>query len=108
MPVSADAILQDRDGRSVLRFERALRQPPERVWSALVEPGEQRSWHPTPFEFEPAVGGAVTYLAGGDVPEMPSRGGDRVRAAARARPHLGRRPAALGGQPDRARGHCWS
>ena len=72
MPVSADAILQDRDGRSVLRFERALRQPPERVWSALVEPGEQRSWHPTPFEFEPAVGGAVTYLAGGDVPEMPS------------------------------------
>ena len=71
MPVAADAILQDQEGRSVLRFERTLGHPPERVWSALTEPGEQRSWHPTPFELEPQVGGKVSYLPGGDAPDMP-------------------------------------
>jgi Activator of Hsp90 ATPase homolog 1-like protein len=72
MPVAPDAILQDQEGRSVLRFERILRYPPERVWRALTDPTEQRSWHPTPFELEPVVGGQVTYLPGGDVPEMAS------------------------------------
>jgi uncharacterized protein YndB with AHSA1/START domain len=71
MPAGADAILQDQEGRSILRFERTFRHPPERVWNALTDPGEHRSWHPTPFELEPAVGGKVNYLAGGDVPEMP-------------------------------------
>jgi uncharacterized protein YndB with AHSA1/START domain len=72
MPVAPDAILTDQQGRSVLRFERPLRHSPERVWAALTEPAEQRSWHPTPFELEPRVGGTVTYLPGGDVPEMPA------------------------------------
>lgn len=72
MPVAADAILQDREGRSVLRFERTLGHPPERVWRALTEPAEHRSWHPTPFELEPRVGGKVAYLADGDVPDMPA------------------------------------
>ena len=72
MAVAADAILQDQQGRSVLRFERTLRYPPERVWRALTEPAEHRSWHPTPFELEPAVGGKVTYLGGDDVPHMPT------------------------------------
>jgi hypothetical protein len=31
MPVAADAILTDQQGRAVLRFERTLRHPPERV-----------------------------------------------------------------------------
>lgn len=70
MPAAPDAILQDQAGRSVLRFERTLRHPPERVWKALTDPAEHRSWHPTPFELEPVVGGKVTYLAGGDVPDM--------------------------------------
>ena len=72
MPAAPDAILQDQEGRSVLRFERILRHPPERVWRALTEPAELRSWHPTPFEVEPVVGGKVSYLAGGDVPDMPA------------------------------------
>jgi len=72
MPETADAILTDQQGRAVLRFERTLDHPPERVWAALTEPVDQRSWHPTPFELEPAVGGRVTYLPGGDVPEMPA------------------------------------
>jgi uncharacterized protein YndB with AHSA1/START domain len=66
------AILQDEEGRSVLRFERLLRHPPERVWRALTEPGELSAWHPTPFEVEPAAdGGVVRYLPEGDVPDMP-------------------------------------
>ena len=71
MPVAADAVLQDDQGRALLRFERRLSHPPEKVWSALTESGEQFGWHPTPFEFEPTPGGRVNYLAGGDVPEMP-------------------------------------
>ena len=72
MPVDADAILTDQHGRAVLRFERALRHPPDRVWAALTEPAEHCSWHPTPFELEPEVGGRVSYLPGGDAPEMPA------------------------------------
>jgi uncharacterized protein YndB with AHSA1/START domain len=70
MPVAADAILQDREGRAVLRFERTLRHPPERVWRALTEAGELSSWHPTPFELD-AEARAVSYLPAGDVPDMP-------------------------------------
>ncbi|TML30313.1 MAG: SRPBCC family protein [Actinobacteria bacterium] len=72
MPAAPDAILQDQEGRTVLRFERTLRHSPERVWRALTEPAEHRSWHPTPFELDPVVGGRVTYLAGGDAPAMPA------------------------------------
>jgi uncharacterized protein YndB with AHSA1/START domain len=68
---TADAVLQDDQGRAVLRFERLLAHPPERVWRALTEADELRSWHPTPAEFEPATGGTVRYLPGEGVPAMP-------------------------------------
>jgi uncharacterized protein YndB with AHSA1/START domain len=55
------AVLVERDGRPALRFERRLRQPPERVWRALTERAELSAWHPTPFEFEPRPGGRVRY-----------------------------------------------
>src|SRR4051812_45738495 len=71
MPVAADAVLKDDQGRSVLRFERALRHPPQRGWQPRTERGEFGSWHPPPLEFEPVAGGKVSYLSGGDVPEMP-------------------------------------
>jgi uncharacterized protein YndB with AHSA1/START domain len=68
-----DAILlSDDEGRSVLRFERLLRHPRERVWRALTEPADLSSWHPTPFAFEPAVGGRVRYDAKPGSPEMPA------------------------------------
>jgi uncharacterized protein YndB with AHSA1/START domain len=63
----AEAILEDKDGRLALRFERRLKHSPEDVWKALVEPGELRSWHPTPFELEPKPGGSISYREG---PEM--------------------------------------
>jgi uncharacterized protein YndB with AHSA1/START domain len=73
MPNAADAILQDDQGRAVLRFERLLHHPPERVWRTLTDDDEQYRWHPTPASFEPAVGGSVSWLPGGydhHVPDM--------------------------------------
>jgi uncharacterized protein YndB with AHSA1/START domain len=61
MPVAPEAILQDQAGRSMLRFERTLRHPPERVWSALTDREEQASWHPSPFTFVPRVGAPLSY-----------------------------------------------
>jgi len=58
------AVLSEEQGRSVLRFERLLAHTPERVWRALVEPGELAHWHPSPFDFEPTLGGRVNYRAG--------------------------------------------
>ncbi|MGO9489850.1 MAG: SRPBCC family protein [Solirubrobacteraceae bacterium] len=65
------AVLLDREGRSVLRFQRVLAQRPERVWRALTDPGELQAWHPTPFRFEPTDGGAVTFIPTPGAPEMP-------------------------------------
>ena len=40
----ADGTLETRDGRRVLRYERRLAHPIERVWAALTEPAELRGW----------------------------------------------------------------
>jgi len=55
----ADAILEDQDGRTVLRFERVLAHPPATVWRALTEKDELRRWHPSPFEL---ASNAVHYM----------------------------------------------
>jgi uncharacterized protein YndB with AHSA1/START domain len=39
-----DGTLETRDGRHVMRYERRLAQPVERVWAALTEPRELRGW----------------------------------------------------------------
>lgn len=52
-------------GRSVLRMERRLAHPPERVWPALLEPERLATWFPTTVTIEPRVGGAVEYGFGG-------------------------------------------
>jgi predicted 3-demethylubiquinone-9 3-methyltransferase (glyoxalase superfamily)/uncharacterized protein YndB with AHSA1/START domain len=62
MPFSGDTVLQDEDGRSVLRFERTLDHPIERVWSALTQTDDLRCWHPSPFELERRIGGRVDFL----------------------------------------------
>jgi uncharacterized protein YndB with AHSA1/START domain len=61
MPVAPEAILQDQEGRPMLRFERRLPHPPERVWRALTETDELSAWHPSPPEFELEVGGTVRF-----------------------------------------------
>jgi uncharacterized protein YndB with AHSA1/START domain len=40
----ADGVLEKNEGKDVLRFERYLAHPIERVWAALTERGELVSW----------------------------------------------------------------
>ena len=62
MPVAPDVVLEDHQGRTLLRFERLLHHRPAKVWAALTELDELRPWHPSPFELEPRAGGAVRYV----------------------------------------------
>src|ERR1700691_4095684 len=82
MPVSADAILEDGQGRPALRFERLLEHPPDRVWLALTQLDQLRRWYPSPFELELRVGGTVSFLP----PEGNAFGDGRVTAC--EPPHL--------------------
>jgi uncharacterized protein YndB with AHSA1/START domain len=54
----ADGTLETRDGRHVLRYERRLAHPVERVWAALTEPSELRGWL-ADADLELAEGGRV-------------------------------------------------
>jgi uncharacterized protein YndB with AHSA1/START domain len=40
----ADGVLEKIEGKDVLRFERHLAHPIERVWAALTDPGELVGW----------------------------------------------------------------
>jgi uncharacterized protein YndB with AHSA1/START domain len=42
--IVADGILERRDGKDVIRFERHLTHPVERVWAALTKPDELIRW----------------------------------------------------------------
>jgi uncharacterized protein YndB with AHSA1/START domain len=67
------AVLLERGGRPMLRFRRHLQHRPERVWSALTDRAELDGWHPTPFELEPRVGGAVRFPAESGPAMAPGR-----------------------------------
>jgi uncharacterized protein YndB with AHSA1/START domain len=49
------------DGRSVLRMERRLKHPPEKVWRAVTEPERLSEWFPTTVTPELRVGGVVEF-----------------------------------------------
>jgi uncharacterized protein YndB with AHSA1/START domain len=71
MTTPRPAVLTEQEGRSALRFERSLTHPPEQGWRALTIHSELLHWHPTPFEFEPEVGGRVRFLPTPGAPEIP-------------------------------------
>jgi uncharacterized protein YndB with AHSA1/START domain len=56
--------LQNRDGRSVLRMERHLAHPPEKVWRAMTEPQRLADWFPEKITPELREGGTVAYESG--------------------------------------------
>ncbi|HLU56784.1 MAG TPA: SRPBCC family protein [Pseudonocardia sp.] len=56
--------LQTRDGRSVLRMERRLAHPPEKVWKAMTEPERLAEWFPSKVVVELREGGKVDYDGG--------------------------------------------
>jgi uncharacterized protein YndB with AHSA1/START domain len=49
------------DGRPVLRFERRLAHPVERVWRAVTEPSELAHWFPAGLTIDMRVGGRVQF-----------------------------------------------
>ncbi len=61
---AADGGLEVRtDGKSVLRFERRLAHPIERVWAAITDPGELiRWWGSARVELEPGGRFAMAWL----------------------------------------------
>jgi uncharacterized protein YndB with AHSA1/START domain len=42
--LTADGVLETRDGKQVVRFRRHLAHPIERVWAALTDPAELIGW----------------------------------------------------------------
>lgn len=50
------------DGRAVLRFERRLAHPPEKVWRAITEPSQLEHWFPAAVEGERAIGARLRFV----------------------------------------------
>jgi uncharacterized protein YndB with AHSA1/START domain len=59
---SENGTLIDIDGRPALRFERRYAHPMERVWRAISDPKEMRSWFPSNVEGERAVGAELIFV----------------------------------------------
>lgn len=53
--------LRNEAGRSVLRMERRLDHPPEKVWRAVTEPARLAEWFPTTVTPDLRPGGAVGF-----------------------------------------------
>lgn len=53
--------LSSKDGRTVLRMERQLTHPPEKVWRALTDPTELVGWFPAAVELDLRLGGEISF-----------------------------------------------
>jgi len=53
--------LSTENGRTVLRMQRALRHPVEKVWRAITEPGQLAGWFPAAVELDLRLDGAVAF-----------------------------------------------
>ena len=59
------------EGRAVLRFERKLAHPPEKVWRAITEPDELAHWFPATIEGERRRGAPLRFVhPGGEGPTL--------------------------------------
>ena len=66
--------LQTVDGRAVLRFERRLAHPPEKVWRAITEPAHLEHWFPAAVEGERAIGAPLRFVfREGEAPPLEGR-----------------------------------
>jgi uncharacterized protein YndB with AHSA1/START domain len=54
--------LHAEDGRFVLRFERHLAHPAEKVWTALADRAELAHWFPTDIEADLRPGGKMRFV----------------------------------------------
>ncbi|MHA6622120.1 SRPBCC family protein [Pseudonocardia sp. DLS-67] len=62
----------DFDGRPAVRFERTYAHGPERVWTAITDPGELTHWFPAKVSLEPHAGGTIDFT---DDPNIDPRSG---------------------------------
>ncbi|MFC5267283.1 SRPBCC family protein [Kribbella qitaiheensis] len=53
--------LTSEHGRTVLRMERRLTHPPEKVWRALTDPSELAAWFPTAVELDLRLDGKISF-----------------------------------------------
>ncbi|RDG39132.1 SRPBCC family protein [Streptomyces corynorhini] len=56
-----NATLTTTDGRTALRMERRLAQPPERVWAALTDPAALAQWFPSEVALDLTPGGRMEF-----------------------------------------------
>jgi uncharacterized protein YndB with AHSA1/START domain len=62
--------LRTHGGRNVLRLERRLAHPPEKVWRALTTPADLVQWFPAEVRLDLRTGGEVRFVfPGGEAPE---------------------------------------
>jgi uncharacterized protein YndB with AHSA1/START domain len=62
----ANETLRTVEGRSVLRMERRLRHPAEKVWRALTDPEQLAHWFPATVELQPRIGSSIRYWMDGE------------------------------------------
>lgn len=66
-----DGTLLTVEGRAVLRFERRLAHPRQKVWRAITEPAELEHWFPAAMEGDREVGAPLRFVhAGGEGPTL--------------------------------------
>jgi uncharacterized protein YndB with AHSA1/START domain len=58
--------LTTENGRTVLRMERALRHPPEKVWRALTDSAELAAWFPAAVELDLRLDGRIVFSFEGE------------------------------------------
>jgi uncharacterized protein YndB with AHSA1/START domain len=63
--------LQTIGGKPVLRFERLLRHPPDKVWAAVTEPDQMRHWFPASVETDLVIGAPMRFRFEGDDDATP-------------------------------------
>ncbi|MQA98577.1 MAG: toxin-antitoxin system toxin subunit [Streptosporangiales bacterium] len=56
-----DDTLSRSSGRNVLRLERRLRHPQEKVWRAITDPEHLVHWFPSAVRMEPTAGATMTF-----------------------------------------------
>jgi uncharacterized protein YndB with AHSA1/START domain len=62
----ANETLRTVEGRSVLRMERRLRHPAEKVWRTLTDPEQLVHWFPASVQLQPRIGGTIEYWMDGE------------------------------------------